>query len=48
MKAYPIASIIEWGVCLLDWPNEDWNYDAHFDVVFVRPGSKLYTYLALR
>lgn len=48
MTGYPIAKIIEWGVCLLDWPNADWDYDPNFDVVFVRPGSKLFTYLALR
>ncbi len=47
MTGYPISDTIRWGICLLDWPNEDWDYDPYFDVVFVREGSKLYTYLAL-
>jgi hypothetical protein len=47
MTGYPISKIIEQQVCLLDWPNTDWDYDPYFDVVFVREGTKLFTYLAL-
>lgn len=47
MTGYPIALVIEHQICLLDYPNEDWEYDPNFDVVFPRPGSKLYTLLAL-
>lgn len=47
MTGYPITDIINWQICLMDWPHSDWDYDPHFDVVFVREGSKLYTYLAL-
>ena len=47
MTGYPISDIIEWKICLLDWPNEDWDYDPASDFVFVREGSKLYTWLAL-
>jgi hypothetical protein len=47
MTGYPIDKIIDWGVCLLDWPYSDWDYDTQFDIILVREGSKLYTWLAL-
>ena len=47
MTGYPISKIIERQVRLQDWPNSDWDYDPQFDVVFIRPGTRLFTYLAL-
>jgi hypothetical protein len=47
MTGYFISDIVKWGVCLLDFDNNDWSYDPHIDVVYVREGSKLYTWLAL-
>ena len=47
MTGYPISKIIEWGIDLDQFDHIDWSYDPHFDVVFVREGSKIYTWLAL-
>jgi hypothetical protein len=47
MKGYDMSDVIDWGVDLWQLDECDWHYDAQFDVVFPRPGSKLYTWLAL-
>lgn len=47
MTGYAIAKIIDRNIDLHQFDYSDWTYDANFDVVFVREGSKLYTYLAL-
>jgi hypothetical protein len=47
MKGYDIADVIDWGIKLDQFDECDWTYDVNFDVVFVCPGSKLYTWLAL-
>jgi hypothetical protein len=44
---YPISDIIEWGIDLGQFDRCDWSYNANFDIVVVREGSKLYTWLAL-
>lgn len=47
MRGYPISDIIEWGIDLSQFDEIDWSYDPNFDVVFVREGSKIYTWLSL-
>lgn len=47
MTGYPISDIIEWGVDLMQFDSCDWDYDPTLDVVFVREGSKIYTWLSL-
>jgi len=47
MTGYSISEIINWGIDLGQFDPIDWTYDPHFDVVFVREGSKIYTWLAL-
>lgn len=48
MTGYPMSDVADSGVKLQDWSETDWSYDAFFDVVFVREGTPLYTYLALK
>jgi hypothetical protein len=47
MTGYPISLIIDKGIDLHQFDCADWDYDPHFEVVFVRPGTKLFTFLAL-
>lgn len=47
MTGYPISIIIDRNIDLHSFDYGDWTYDPHFDVVFVREGSKIYTFLAL-
>lgn len=47
MTGYPISKIIDKKIDLHKFDYNDWNYDVNLDVVFVREGSKIYTYLAL-
>ena len=47
MTGYPISDIIKWGIDLMQFDLCDWEYDPKLDVVFVREGSKVYTWLAL-
>lgn len=47
MTGYPMSKIIG-QVRLYDWPECDWSYDPHFDVVFVRENTPMYTFLALK
>jgi hypothetical protein len=44
---YPISDIIEWGVKLDQFDDCDWTYNVNLDIVVVREGTKLYTWLAL-
>jgi hypothetical protein len=47
MTGYAISEIIDRRIDLHQFDIRDWTYDPSFDVVFVREGSKIYTYLAL-
>lgn len=46
-RVWPISDIINRGVELDQFDPNTWFYSAHFDVVFVQKGSKLYTWLAV-
>ena len=41
-----MSRVIEAGVDLTQF-EDDYHYSVHFDVVFVKVGSRLYTWLAL-
>jgi hypothetical protein len=47
MTGYFISDLIKWGVKLDQFDPNDWSYDSHIDVVYIREDSKLYTWLAL-
>lgn len=47
MTGFPIDKIIDRGFNLYSFDSSDWSYDPQFDVVFVREGSKIYTFLTL-
>jgi hypothetical protein len=47
MTGYPIRHVIEQGLDLDQFDECDWIYDANFDMVFVRPKSKIAVFLAL-
>ena len=47
MTGFPIDKIISRGFDLNSFDHNDWSYDPQFDVVFVREGSKIYTFLTL-
>ncbi len=42
-----MSDIVDSGVKLDQFDEKDWFYSAHFDIVFVRLGSPLYTWLSL-
>ena len=47
LRGYPIARIIEAGIDLSQFDDCDWIYDPNFDLVFVRPNTKIAVFLAL-
>lgn len=47
MTGYPISKIIERNIDLFQFDLNDWEYDPNQDVVFIREGTKAYTFLAL-
>jgi hypothetical protein len=48
MTAYSTSEIVKHNIRLSNWPECDWAFDQHFNVVFVRENTPLYTYLALK
>lgn len=47
MTCFPISQIIDRKIDLQSFDLGDWNYDPHFDIVCVREGSKIFTFLIL-
>lgn len=47
-KAYPMSRVIEAGVDLTQFEDDDYRYVPNFDVIFVQKGSKLYTWLTMK
>jgi hypothetical protein len=45
-RAYPMTRIIDQGIDFTQFES-DYRYSAHFDVVFVQIGSRLYTWINL-
>jgi len=43
-----MSEVIDNNIKLDQFNESDWSYDAHFDVVFVREGSPIYTFLVLK
>lgn len=48
IRSFDMSEIISAGVDLTEFPDSDYSYDARTDVIFVRVGSALYTWLALK
>lgn len=46
--AYAFCEIMDWGIDLTQFSDEDYTYSPKFDVVFVKISSPLYTWIALR
>ena len=46
-RAFDMTRIIGSGLDLTKFSDEDYVYNPHMDVVFVRIGSRLYTWLGL-
>lgn len=44
---WAMCDVIDTGVQLDQFEEGDWHYSAQFDVLFVRRGSPLYTWLSL-
>jgi len=47
LQGYPIRHVIEQGLDLDQFDDTDWIYDPNFDMVFVRPKTKIAVFLAL-
>jgi hypothetical protein len=47
MTGYPISALIMKGIDLDTFDTNDWSYDVHFDVVYVRENTVMWTFLAL-
>ncbi len=45
---WAMSDVIDSGTDLSKFCEEDWHYSAQFDVLFVRRGSPLYTWLCLK
>jgi hypothetical protein len=48
IRRFDMSQIIGAGVDLTEFRDSDYSYDARMDVIFVRVGSELYTWLALK
>ena len=47
MRGYPIRHILDRGIDLTQFDDCDYVYDVNFDIVFVRPKSKIAVFMAL-
>ena len=47
-RPFDMTKVIDLNINLDQFSEEDWYYSAHYDVLFVKEGSKLYSWIALQ
>jgi hypothetical protein len=48
IRSFDMSEIVSAGVDLTEFRDSDYSYDARTDVIFVRVGSPLFTWISLK